>query len=418
MRLVQFALPDGDREAVLDALDAEGVDYVLLGGEAETVVQFPLPAQAVEDVLGELREAGLDDRYVVVTAAESAVTEHFDELESRFVAGSESDESIDPTELAATARDMTPNAATYYSMTLLSALVAVAGLLLDSPALVVGSMVIAPQVGSALTTAVGVVRADREMVWTGVRAQVGSLLVAVLGAATVGWLLQAAAFVPATLDVTTVTQISQRISPGALSLAVGLAAGAAGALGLATALPVSLVGVMVAAALIPAAATVGVGVAWNLPVVAAGAALLLASNFAAINVAAPAALLLLGYRPSDWGGRGPPRLRAGRRRGRRARGGVRGRDWSDRRPDGLRAGRQPRGDGRPRRGRVRVADARRRAHDRPGGRRRLRRHRRRAAAGRHRVPVARRAPPRRGGRPHRPAGAGDGAVRRASTCAP
>lgn len=301
MRLVQFALPEQHRSAVLDALDEESVDYVVLAGESETVVQFPLPAQAVEDVLGELRDAGLDDRYVVVTTAESAVTEHFEDLEARFVAGSESDESIDPTELAATARDMTPNAATYYSMTLLSAVVAVAGLLLDSPALVVGSMVIAPQVGSALTAAVGVVRADHGMVWTGLRAQVVGLAAAVLGAAAVGWLTQAAAFVPAPLDVTTVTQISQRISPGALSLAVGLAAGAAGALGLATALPVSLVGVMVAAALIPAAATVGVGVAWNLPVVAAGAALLLASNFAAINVAAPAVLWLVGYRPADWG---------------------------------------------------------------------------------------------------------------------
>lgn len=95
-------------------------------------------------------------------------------------------------------------------------------------------------------------------------------------------------------------QISQRISPGALSLVVGLAAGAAGSIGLATALPVSLVGVMVAAALIPAAATVGIGFAWNLPVVAAGAALMLVANLTAINVVTPAVLWVLGYRPTDW----------------------------------------------------------------------------------------------------------------------
>jgi uncharacterized membrane protein len=58
---------------------------------------------------------------------------------------------------------------------------------------------------------------------------------------------------------------------------------------------------MVAAALIPAAATVGIGIAWNLPVVAAGAALLLVSNFAAINVVAPVVLWLLGYLPTGWG---------------------------------------------------------------------------------------------------------------------
>jgi len=318
VRLVQFALPPDSRESVLSALDDEGVDYVLVDGADDTLVEFPLPAQAVEPVLSDLRDAGLDDRYVVVASAESAVTERFDDLEARYVEGSEADESIDPDELAATARDMTPNAAPYYSMPVLSAVVALSGLLLDSPAVVVGSMVIAPQVGSALTAAVGVVLADRGMVRSGLRAQVVGLSVAVAGAAAVGWVVQAAGFVPAALDVptvtpinqrispaaldvTTVTQISQRISPGALSLVVGLAAGAAGSLGLATALPVSLVGVMIAAALIPAAAAVGVGIAWGLPVVAAGAALLLASNFAAINVVAPGVLWALGYRPADWG---------------------------------------------------------------------------------------------------------------------
>ena len=301
MRLVQFTLPPDSRESVLAVLDDEGVDYVLVDAGDDTLVEFPLPAQAVESVLSDLRDAGLDDRYLVVASAESAVTERFDDLEARYVEGSEADESIDPDELAATARDMTPNAATYYSMTVLSAVVALAGLLLDSPALVVGSMVIAPQVGSALTAAVGVVLADRGMIRSGLRAQVVGLAVAVAGAAAVGWLVQAASFVPGALDVTTVTQISQRISPGALSLVVGLVAGAAGSLGLATALPVSLVGVMIAAALIPAAAAVGVGIAWGLPVVAAGAALLLASNFAAINVVSPAVLWALGYRPADWG---------------------------------------------------------------------------------------------------------------------
>lgn len=301
MRLVQLALPPDRRSAILDVLDDEGIDYVLLAGENETIVQFPLPAQAVEPILSDLREAGYDDRYRVVSNVESAASEHFDELESRFVAGSEADESIEPDELSAKAHGMTPNAATYYSMTLLSSLVAVSGLLLDSPALVVGSMVIAPQVGSALTAAVGLVLAKAGMVRDGLRTQVVGLVAATAGAAAAGWLLQTVGFVPAQLDVTTVNQIGQRISPGALTLVVGFAAGAAGSLGIATALPVSLVGVMVAAALIPAAATVGIGIAWNLPVVAAGAALLLVSNFAAINVVAPIVLWLLGYRPTGWG---------------------------------------------------------------------------------------------------------------------
>ena len=301
MRLVQLTLPAEGGDGILGVLDDEDVDYVVVEGEDETVAQFPLPAQAVEPILDDLRSAGLDDHYVVVTNAESVTSEHFDDLEERYVTGSETNDSIQPEELAAKARDMSPNTVAYYVLTLLSAVVALSGLLLDSSAIVVGSMVIAPQVGSSLSAATGIVTADHEMIWDGLQAQVVGLVAAVVGAAAGGWLLQSLAVVPTTLNVTTVSQISQRISPGVLSTVVGLAAGAAGSLSLATALPVSLVGVMVAAALIPAAAAVGIGLAWGEPVVALAAGILLVSNFAAINVVAPGVLWALGYRPEDWG---------------------------------------------------------------------------------------------------------------------
>lgn len=301
MRLVQLTLSPDGRDGILDVLDDEQVDYVVLEGVEETVVQFPLPAQAVEPILEDLRSVGLDDHYVVVTEADSVTSAHFEDLEERYVEGDEANEAIQLEELASTARDMTPKTSAYYVMTLLSAVVALAGLLLDSSAIVVGSMVIAPQVGSALTAATGIVIADREMVWNGLRAQAGGLLVAVLGAAAVGSLLLSLGLVPATLDVTTVNQVNQRLSPGVLSLLVGLSAGAAGAISLATALPVSLVGVMVAAALIPAAAAVGIGLAWGQPLLAVTAGILLVSNVAAINVVAPGVLWVLGYRPDDWG---------------------------------------------------------------------------------------------------------------------
>ncbi|MFC7045095.1 TIGR00341 family protein [Halobacteriaceae archaeon GCM10025711] len=304
MRLVQVLVGDDDRDDVLSLLDDEDVDYVVTAQDSGdgVVVQFPLPPQAVDYVLGRLDDAASLDDYRVVVSAESARTEHFDQLEQRFVEGSEEDDSIAHEEIRAKALGMNPNAVTYYSMTLLSALVATAGLLLDSPAIVVGSMVIAPQVGSALTASVGLVLGDRSMVSDGLRSQVFGLALAVLGAAAFGWLLKATRSVPPVLDVTTVNQISKRISPGVLSLTVGVSAGAAGAFGLATALPVSLVGVMIAAALIPAAAAVGVGLAWGYASVALGAFVLLVVNTVSINVAAVAVLRYLGYRPASDGG--------------------------------------------------------------------------------------------------------------------
>ncbi|MFB6079578.1 MAG: DUF389 domain-containing protein [Haloferacaceae archaeon] len=120
---------------------------------------------------------------------------------------------------------------------------------------------------------------------------------AIVGATLFSFGLRSAAFLPPPLDVTTTQQIAQRISPGLLSVVVGVCAGGAGAFGLATDVPVSLVGVMIAAALIPAAAAVGIGVAWGVPGIALGAFLLLVLNAAAIHVAGASVLRYLGYRP-------------------------------------------------------------------------------------------------------------------------
>jgi len=305
MRVIKLLVPEEQLDTALDILDKENIDFVVTKDATEqrnrSLIEFPLPTQAVEFVLRELREAGIDDHeYTIIGSAETAKTENYHELEDRFVAGVEEDDSVAPEEIRAKALDMYRNALTYYSLTAFSAIVAAAGLMLDSPAVVVGAMVIAPQVGSALIASVGMVLDDRRMLLMGVRTQVVGFTIAIVGAIGFGFLLKAGGFVPNALDVTTVGQISKRISPGLLSVSVAFCAGAAGAFGLATALPVSLVGVMIAAALVPAAAAVGIGIAWGLPAVAIGAFLLLAVNAVAVNLSGFLVLWYLGYRPDSW----------------------------------------------------------------------------------------------------------------------
>ena len=137
---------------------------------------------------------------------------------------------------------------------------------------------------------------DRSMVVGGITSQPIGLTVAILFAAGFGLLIKTAQFVPPALNVSTVAQVSSRTSPSFLSVVVGLCAGAAGAFGISTDLPVSLVGVAVAAALIPAAAAVGIGLAWGYPAVAGGAFVLLV----AINLAGSLTLWYLGDRPDGW----------------------------------------------------------------------------------------------------------------------
>lgn len=304
MRLIHIRVTDDELAAVRSVLEDRDISYVQTAEESADgtafLLQFPLPPEAVDEVLAEMEDAGLDtDRYTVVGTAETARPDQSNSARTH-------DDRISHDELRGRARGMNPGRRTYYAMTILSAIVAAAGLLLDSPAIVVGSMVIAPQVGSALIASVGTTLSDRDLIVEGVRDQLLGLAVAVASAAVFGLFIRHSGFVPARLRVTTVQQIAQRISPGFLSLAVGLCAGAAGAFGLATALPVSLVGVMIAAALIPAAAAVGVGIAWGLPAVALGAGILLLVNVTSINLTGFLVLWWLGFRPVGWEADRPP----------------------------------------------------------------------------------------------------------------
>ncbi|WP_254808521.1 DUF389 domain-containing protein [Natronosalvus amylolyticus] len=306
MRLIQALVPTSRRSNVLETLENEDIDYVITDEcsdrEDAEIVHFPVPTQAVEHVLTALREAGLEEEFLVVSQIETARTSNIEALEERFLSGTEADDSISSAEIRTRALNLTPGRLTYYAMTVLSAVVATAGLLLDSPAIVVGSMVIAPQVSAALTGTVGLVLEDRPMFVDGVTSLLGGLFVAVLSAFALAWSVRYVGIVPSAVEITAISQIQNRISPGLLAVVVGLCAGAAGAFGLATALSVSLVGVMIAIALIPAAATVGIGLAWGYPTVALGAFVLVVVNTTAILLAGVAVFWYLGYRPADWSG--------------------------------------------------------------------------------------------------------------------
>lgn len=305
MRLVRTLIDEGDRADVVAALEEENIDYIILqegsGRDGLLMVEFPLPEQALEVVLERLETAGHSEHeYTVVAEATSALSENIGEVEDRFIVGEEADSSIAPTELRSRALGILPNAFTYYLLTFLSAVVATAGILLDSPALVVGSMVIAPLVGSAVTASVGTVLANRDMILTGVKTQVFGLSLAIFGAIAFSSLLKHGAFHPPSLSPATTAQIAHRMSPGLLSLIIGVCAGAAGATAIATGISVAVVGVMIAAALIPAAAVVGIGIVWAEPAIAYGAFLLLVVNAASIHVSGVAVFWYLGYRPEGW----------------------------------------------------------------------------------------------------------------------
>jgi len=302
VRLVEILIPKQKREAVEDALDGEGIDYTLTQEESRkepsVVITFPLPAPAVESVLDELRDVGIEeDSYTVILEAETVVSEHYDDLEQRYA---QDTARISREEMQARAKDLTPRFSTYVVMTVMSVIVATAGLLLDSPAVVVGSMVIAPLIGPALGASVGTVIDDPHLFRRGVKLQAVGLGVGVVTAAAFAFVVRTTGLVSPMLNIFEISEIEGRLTPDLLSLVIAIGAGVAGAWTLSAGTSAALVGVMIAAALVPPLGVAGIGIAWGLPDVALAASVLVLVNMLTINITSLAVLWYKGYRPDDW----------------------------------------------------------------------------------------------------------------------
>lgn len=297
MRLVQVFVPRGELDLVLETADAAGVDYTVSRdtdrGEFEALVSVPVPPSAVEPLLSDLRDAGLDNRsYTVVTETETIVSSRTDALAGRF-----SGTRISREELQSRAADLAPAASTYFSLLVVSTAIATAGLLLDSAATIIGAMVVAPLMGPALAASVGVVVDDEGLATRGIVLQGTGLVVAVATGAAIGWLLKGTVLLPPGFDITTVPQIEERITPDVLALFLALGSGVAAVVSLTRNVGSVLVGVAIAVALVPPAATAGLGIAWGNSEVVLTAGTLVLVNILSINLTALLLLWVSGYRP-------------------------------------------------------------------------------------------------------------------------
>ncbi len=295
MRLLRIVVSSEHRGAAAEALERTDMTFIVIPLEDTDNVLFelPVPSNAVAEAFDTLEAAGVDlQDHTIVASAETALTPTTEKLEERYVGEYE---PLTGFELRTKARDLSRDKGSYAALMILSALIATAGLLMDAPAIVVGSMVIAPIIGPALTASVGSVTGDGKMIVDSLWMQVYGLAVAVGASALLAAGLRFGGFVPAQLELGALDLVGVRIAPNALSIIVGLAAGTAAGIGLTTKGPTSIIGVMIAAALIPTAGVTGISIAWADPTVALGSAALLVVTMVLINVSVLTVLVGLKY---------------------------------------------------------------------------------------------------------------------------
>jgi len=173
----------------------------------------------------------------------------------------------------------------------LSTIVVMVGLLEDNVAVVIGAMVIAPFLGPNIALALGGALGDNQLIWQALKTNVTGMAFAMLLCALFGW------WWPHEISS---QELLSRTDVGLGSIALALASGAAAVLSMTTGLSSILVGVMVAVALLPPAATLGFMLGSGHYDFATGAGLLLAVNIVSVNLAAKISFLFLGVKPRTW----------------------------------------------------------------------------------------------------------------------
>lgn len=175
-----------------------------------------------------------------------------------------------------------------------SCVIATLGLAGDSPAVVIGAMLVAPLLGPIMALALALLGgARREPIapmWA-----LGEGVVTSVGLSYV--LAEALRASPFAILETVPAEVMARTRPNPLDLGIALAGGAAGAFGLvrlraADALP----GVAIATALMPPLCTVGIGLSLGDRGIWGGALLLFVTNLSAIMAAAAFVFLMTGIR--------------------------------------------------------------------------------------------------------------------------
>ncbi len=180
---------------------------------------------------------------------------------------------------------------TFIWMVLLSTIVASIGLLTDNVAVVIGAMLIAPLLGPNLALAFASALGDSALIWLSLKTNVIGLGLALFISILIGY------FWPLNFNS---HELISRTDVGYGGVVLALVAGAAAVLSLASGMSNTLVGVMVAVALLPPAATLGLMLGAGKFDLAIGASLLLAINIVSVNLSAKLAFIAKGVKPRTW----------------------------------------------------------------------------------------------------------------------
>ena len=292
MKIIEIVTPSENLPAVESIIKQHDSEILWVnsnenGGKMVRALVSDDQRQAVLDALQGLFGSGENSK-ILVLALEAALP--------RKESKKEENETPDPVtttreEIYSNIEKNTRLDSTYLLLVFLSTVVVAIGLLENNVAVVIGAMVIAPLLGPNIALALGAALGDMSLMWKAFKTIIAGISLALVLSIGLG------AYHPLSLDS---PELMARTQVGLDSMALALASGAAAVVSLTTGLSSVLVGVMVAVALLPPTATLGIMLGAGNNELAVGAALLLAVNIVCVNLSAKVVFLVRGIKPRSW----------------------------------------------------------------------------------------------------------------------
>jgi uncharacterized hydrophobic protein (TIGR00271 family) len=271
-------------------------------------VHFDVLHGAANDVIGVLRDLGLEERgSIVLENVDTSISARADRATARRAKFQQFTPVWAEVEARIALEGSFPPS--WFGLLVIAGLIGAVGIMTNSQILIVGAMVVGPEYGAILSLAFGVTRRD----WARVRRSVAALVIgfalAVVAALLLSLIIRGAGLEPKAYRLG-LRPVSDLINtPNWFSFIVAALAGVVGVVSLTEARSSTLIGVFISVTTIPAASDIGVSLAFGSDKEAGGSALQLLLN---VVVLTAVAIIGLPLQAAIW--RRTARRRAGRLR--------------------------------------------------------------------------------------------------------
>lgn len=303
LRQIELFLPKESADKVEELLQEQSIEAIWQSpiSEEKTLVKIILSSQQAEEAIDTLSShfSSLEDFRIILLPVSAYLT-HPSESES---SDEEDNNPLPEVELDPESsrlnrqelqqqidRDLDLNLQ-HIVMLLISAIIAVIGLLRDDSTIIIGAMVIAPLLGPNMGLSLATTLGDMPLAKKALQIGAFGISLALALSLMIGF------FIPINLDI---PEIALRTRVRWSDVLLAFASGIAGALSFTSGTIRGLVGVMVSVALLPPLVTFGMLLGSGRWEAAVGAMLLFFTNLVCLNLAGVLTFSLQNIRPGEW----------------------------------------------------------------------------------------------------------------------